>query len=438
MSLKIDYKINSWLDKDDLKKNKEYLNKLLNLGYLVSNLSQITFNPESSILDPINKQFSNLTDSCFTTYQQMTHLSEMSKSNVELIKDKLIGLNNNITHTIKDQNDGLKQQYNNLSTIINKLTGDMCKSSIKGKIGENFLSNLIINSFPDDVVSVMSQTPHEADIHLESKTNPKILIESKLYKNTVNTTEIEKFYKDLNRTGINYGLFISLTSCITGHKRLEYEYRNNKHVIYIPNAGFEGISVIYGIIFLKEMSKLNHNTKSISSEIIDEKCKLIYNSLTCFDKIFEHLAKIKDNAIKSKHTIDMQISSLISNIFEGEILIKNLINNLKKNITESLSDLNNNYDIILPNELDILLKNLLHSDNKTKQVISKLLKMMLDNNLNICDQNGKYIVLQNNTSLCEFKIGKTKSICEFSNGLKYTIKPNCDILQFEKILKCVL
>ena len=77
--------------------------------------------------------------------------------------------------------------------MICKLTGDATTSAIKGKIGENFLENLLKRSFPDDIISVMAQTGHEADIHLLSKTCPKILIESKLYKNAVNTTEVKKF-----------------------------------------------------------------------------------------------------------------------------------------------------------------------------------------------------------------------------------------------------
>ena len=148
---------------------------------------------------------------------------------------------------------------------------------------------------------------------------PKILIESKLYKNPVSTKEVEKFYDDLDTTGITYGLFVSISSSIMCHRRLEYKKIKNKHVIFIPNSGFDSMNIVYGILFLRQIHANNSNIKNISNEIIDEKCTIIYNSLSYLDSIYENTSKIKNNMIKCKSVIDTQLNNLITCIVENEI-----------------------------------------------------------------------------------------------------------------------
>ena len=165
MSLKIDYSINNWLKDISLEKEKDYLNKLLNLGYQVSNISNISINPESSILEPINKKVSDINSNCLNTYTEMLHSLEIYKSNTEYIKDKIKNLDSNLNENIDKHNENNRIQYQHLSEVINKLTGDINTSSIKGKIGENFIENLLNSSSGDDTVEVTASTGHEADIH---------------------------------------------------------------------------------------------------------------------------------------------------------------------------------------------------------------------------------------------------------------------------------
>ena len=58
MSLEIDYSINPWLENIQIKDNKDYLNHLLNMGKQMANMSQISFNPETNFLQPINEKIS--------------------------------------------------------------------------------------------------------------------------------------------------------------------------------------------------------------------------------------------------------------------------------------------------------------------------------------------------------------------------------------------
>ena len=73
-SIQIDYDINPWLKTIDLQKNKKYLNKLLNLGKQVSDMAEISVNPNSNFLEPINQKVFNLSRECQLTYDQMVNL----------------------------------------------------------------------------------------------------------------------------------------------------------------------------------------------------------------------------------------------------------------------------------------------------------------------------------------------------------------------------
>ena len=441
MSLKIDYSINNWLKDISLEKEKDYLNKLLNLGYQVSNISNISINPESSILEPITKKVSDINSNCLNTYTEMLHSLEIYKSNTEYIKDKIKNLDSNLNENIDKHNENNRIQYQHLSEVINKLTGDINTSSIKGKIGENFIENLLNSSFGDDTVEVTASTGHEADIHLHSTEYPTILIESKLYKNAVNSKEVEKFYNDLNNTSIDYGIFVSLTSPIMCHRRLEYKELNGKHIIFIPNSGFDSLNIIYGVLFLRHIYSMNLKNNKISSELIDEKCSIIYNSLDNLDVIFENISKIKNDTIKSKGIIENQINNLISTVLESEIMIKNLINKMKKNISKSLSELNDNYEIIDSNSLDTIINEFIESDNKIFSIVGQTFLFLKDSKYDICkdiENENKYLITKDGIKCCDLKIGKTRATYDFINiGLKYDIRNNTDITKFKKIIDCL-
>lgn len=444
MSLIIDLNINNWISNYDLSVSSpdiDYLNKLLNLGFQVSQLSHISINPSSNILEPLNNKIDRIDINYSNTCDKMeTHL-EAYTSNIKLLETNLGILDTKINSNINRSYDETNQQYMQLLNVIQKLTGDCKTSSIKGKIGENYIQNVLINSFPDDTIEVKALVGHEADIHLLSKNYPKILIESKLYKTNINKKEIQKFYNDLDTTGINYGIFISLSSSITGHKRLEYKHINGKHVIFIPNAGFDSYNIIYGILFLREIFENVKDYNTLTPEIIEEKCDLIYNSLENLDLIFEQISKLKMETFKTKTIIDTQINSLITNMIEMEIFTKNIVTKMKHNISQSLSQLNNDCKILENDEFDEIISNLTSSEIILNRLLGNSLLLFKDRKYDISKDSEKpiYYLYKDNNKIVELKIGKTKSCYDFLNlGIKYDIKKNTDIVKFSNILESIL
>ena len=428
-TLKLNYIKNPWITELQSKMNSEdldiYLNDLLNLGYHLSKTTKITVN-EDNILKPINDKFKLISEN----YDK---LDTIESSIIEEMQD----IRNKITTTLETESKQTQNQCENLNQAILKLTGNVSTSSLKGRIGEEFISNLLKHNFPDDTVNETNKNSHESDIHLISSIYPTTLIESKLYSHCVNSNEIDKFLSDLEETGINYGIFISLTSPIIKHRRLEYKYINDKHIIFLPNAGFDGFNIIYGIIFLREISKM-FSKNSISRELFDEKSNEIKNIIEDFELSYNQISKLKNRAMEFKSSVDKQLLTLTMDICESEIIVKNMFEKTKKNIIDALTI--GKYTLIEDDLFDDFIKKYACSNNKIRKIISNYFQLLKDHNYHLLKNDDKDDNLQfsNTKSTISLKIMKTKAIFDFSNGIKCEVKDNCsDITQFKQIINLI-
>ena len=107
--------------KISIEDNKDYLNKVLNLGFQVTNTAQISFNPESTISDPLNQKMHDINESCTNTYEDILTQAELFKKNTDVIADKMVNLDRNVSRTLDKQHEDTKTQYNQLTNAIHKL-----------------------------------------------------------------------------------------------------------------------------------------------------------------------------------------------------------------------------------------------------------------------------------------------------------------------------
>ena len=428
-TLQLDLKKNPWISEIEKNMNcgqfSSYLNDLLNLGFNISKTTKISIN-EDDILKPINEKFNSINENC-------EKIDNIESSIIEEMQD----IKEQITNTLETESKQTQNQCENLNQAILKLTGNVSTSSLKGRIGEEFISNLLKHHFPDDTVNETNKNSHESDIHLLSTNYPTTLIESKLYTHCVNTAEIEKFLSDLEDTGINYGIFISLTSPIIKHRRLEYKYLNDKHIIFLPNAGFDGFNIIYGIIFLREISKLS-SKNSISKELFDEKSNEIKNIISNFELSYNQISKLKNRAMEFKTTVDKQLLTLTMDICESEIIVKNMFEKTRKNIIDTLTI--GKFTMVEDDMFDELIKKFACSDNKTKKTISNYFQLLKDHNYHMLKDDDKEDSMEftDSKSKIMLKIMKTKAIFDFNNSIKCEVKDNCsDISQFKQIINLI-
>jgi hypothetical protein len=126
---------------------------------------------------------------------------------------------------LKNSNEMLQEKVATLEAANAELTTQKTKSSSAiGKAGEatvlEMLTSIIVPTFPFATVKDMTTVGHAADFHLwvmkASGKRAKILIDSKKYKRSISTAEIEKLYGDVDAdTEAHAGLLISLESPIS-------------------------------------------------------------------------------------------------------------------------------------------------------------------------------------------------------------------------------
>ena len=287
MLIDIDITKNSWIEKIPNEYRAQTVNKYLHLGYIMSTLCQQTVNPMSSLFEPI--------------------INKVNESNTQ---SEL---------TLNAINSSIRENIGSLRGSIDNFIYQTGNSSLKGKIGEHQINDILNDHFPDDVIELTAQKDFESDIQLISPEGIKIYIEVKTYKSLVTTSQIDKFKRDILRSGIKVGIMISTTSGITGKKRLEYEQLDEEqYIIYIPNSGFEHIPVIWAVLFAKKLVTMTNKKKEIDMGVL----------LDCyrkFESIYKNFSTMKHNLIKTRKTIIGSLDDLHIESLRIEQMIQNVL-----------------------------------------------------------------------------------------------------------------
>ena len=83
------------------------------------------------------------------------------------------------------------------------------------------------------------------------------MFESKFYNQTVGQNQVEKFVRDLQRLGMSYAIFVSISSPIANKKRVHYEMHGHCHTLYVSCSGSDSsgltYAVIISILFMKNL-----------------------------------------------------------------------------------------------------------------------------------------------------------------------------------------
>lgn len=257
------------------------------------------------------------------------------------------GLKNDNINTIieKSIEKEIKPINDKIDNIFN-----ISNSYKKGVIGEKIPIEYLKKLYPYNEVIETTKIPHSGDCIMKIEQVGNILYEFKYYDNIVNKKEIDKFYYDLNYNKIKYGIFISHTSGIFGKKKqIEWEYYNDKIIIYISRLGINDISIQLSTNLLITLIENNNNKNLKIENNIYEK---IFNDFIIEIKdISTNTNIIYDKILNIKKTFNSSIDSLIE-----------LLNQSNKKLEDILSKYN---DYFLTNiEKDITYNNFIENIDK--------------------------------------------------------------------------
>ena len=148
------------------------------------------------------------------------------------------------------------ERMDDLKGTLDEIMERAQKSQRLGEIGEEIVTRQLEASFPGDSFKVVSEQAGEADIEARFDLDPlpetEARVEVKLYSRDVPGPELEKFRRDLKKTGVRYGLMVSLSSRLTGVRGpLFIEDTNDYTAVFLPNAGLDGVRLMAATAMLK-------------------------------------------------------------------------------------------------------------------------------------------------------------------------------------------
>ena len=241
---------------------------------------------------------------------QMSEVNMDCHSYIDPIKEIVSEATSENTDKIQDIDD-------KLDALLHIRTN----SSRKGRLAEDLCICRLIQQYPEWEFSDVTYIGHEGDCRGISPFG-EILYEFKSYDTNVTKEQLNKFYKDIENTGLKLGVFVSNTSGIVGKKDLEWEILNNDTlVIYISKAGFNGHGCIMATELLLALMKnnildsenhwllyQNYNTDEIYRNLVD--------SLDDYRKNNEQLIKYQKH-LKDYHSkMNIMTDSLERGVFQ--------------------------------------------------------------------------------------------------------------------------
>jgi hypothetical protein len=377
-----------------------------------------------SIVNEINKDDKNnfLNYILNLGFQEYIKLKNLNFNNTFLSNNSL---DNNILNNLDII---IENKTNKLFNLINEIKQDTIiekSNNIKGITGENIIFDFFKVNFSNYTLEDTSQIPHSGDLKIFiPEITENVLIEVKNYKNTIDQKQIDKLYYDLNYTGINYAIFISIKSNIVNKKNnIEWELKDNKVVIFISN--FTNELLFLSIYILTNLNSLIKNNKQINNKHINE-AELLYmiNNILIQKNTINQL---KNNILSLHDNVSKDILNIYNLVIKYENELFYNINNLKGIINKNIDNYNkpiNNNDIIHQIQ-EIINKNLLNT-------IELIISHFLDTHYIEIIDNKKILIKKNENILYTIKI--LKSSLNLITHDNIEIK-NIDINNWNKIIK---
>jgi hypothetical protein len=147
-------------------------------------------------------------------------------------------------------------QMERLEGTLEDIMGRARVSQQIGKLGEQFAVNQLTEAFPGDRFEDVSGKAQEADIRayfdVGDEQPVEARIEVKFYSDDVPTAQLDKFRRDLKKTGVRFGLMVSMASRLTGMQTpLKIEEGEGALAVFVSRAGLDGVRLIAAAAMLK-------------------------------------------------------------------------------------------------------------------------------------------------------------------------------------------
>ena len=439
MSINIKYQDIPWIENIPVEKQYNELLKIIKLGKSIIEFTQITINPECSVFDPLCKKFDLLEKD--TKHNRQVEYEKMENSRV-MITNELAQATKKVDRIYELIQSDQNEHQSNLSNIkesIEIFTKSTNKSSVKGKISESIVENIISHFFTNDTIIDTSKKSRAGDYQLIGNDGNTLLIEIKNYKTPVDQNEIDKFRRDIQHNKM-HGIFISTTSKIVKKKNLEIEELSSGEItVYISNTGISGESIILGILLLKELiARKSQQKLSISSINTSE----IYENLDKFSDICKLICNMSSTINNIKENINKNLQDLYNEAYKCQLEVKSVFKKIKYEITNELNKVHTDIMVLELDKRDIILEQIKIDTPKLISFIELLFDIEDSTKCGLSLESTKWYILNRNLDIiCDIKRYKSKIELKFVHKNTYCIQVELNInnrpLIESEILKAV-
>jgi len=168
--------------------------------------------------------------------------------------------------------------------------------------------------FMDDSFEDVSAIGKYSDIKATtSETRTEVLIELKDYSGRVPTAEVEKFWRDMERRNVRYGIFVSMRSGITKISGpVKLETKTNRTAIFVVDSELNWSGHLFAYYVTKKIIELEAlKKKELKGEELAKVISKINHCLIEIQKDVKIIEEIQDTANKLKTTCTNKLQTLI-------------------------------------------------------------------------------------------------------------------------------
>jgi hypothetical protein len=194
----------------------------------------------------------------------------------------------------------------------------------KGEITVETIFQSLQEHFMDDSFEDVSRIGKYSDIlATTSDTKIPVLIELKDYKGTVPSEEIEKFWRDVERRGTRYGIFVSMRSGITKCSGcISIKTELNRTAVFVVNSELNWSGHLFAFYVIKKIVELESmKKKELRGEELSKIITRVNKQVLDLQKNVESIDKMQGIADSLRTTCKNRLDELIdlSNAYKRSI-----------------------------------------------------------------------------------------------------------------------
>lgn len=239
--------------------------------------------------------------------------------------------------TVEEFFSPLKSDIEMIREQLRQIVPTVATPAKKGDITVENIFNSLKTHFMDDIFENVSGIGKYTDIVAKTEDNEtQILIELKDYKSTVPASEVEKFWRDMERRGTKFGLFISMRSGISQCSTcINLKRKMDKTAVFVVNSELNWSGHLFAYYVIKKLVEFeSRKQKELNGKEIGKILAKINDSVLELQNQNQMIEEIQNIADKLRTTNKRKLDELISISNEYQIKqnqkIKDILDDLRK------------------------------------------------------------------------------------------------------------